>query len=152
MKEMVSSKNPGIKTNEILIVDDNPKNLQVLGKLLQENQYKTEFAIDGETALRWMNKKIFDLILLDINMPGLSGFEVCSRIRENDKLKKVPVIFLSAETERESILKGFELGAQDYITKPFDSRELLVRVKTHLSLKDSLEELEYLNNTLEEKV
>jgi two-component system sensor histidine kinase/response regulator len=85
-------------------------------------------------------------------MPGMTGFEVCTKIRSNPDLNNVPVIFLSAETERESILKGFELGAQDYLTKPFDSRELLVRVKTHLVLKDSLEKLEKLNKSLEEKV
>jgi two-component system sensor histidine kinase/response regulator len=116
--------------SKILIVDDNPKNLQLLGKVLQE----------------------FDLILLDINMPGLDGFEVCSLIRSNPEMNNVPVIFLTASVERESILKGFDLGAQDYITKPFDSRELLVRVRTQLVLKESLEKLEKFNKILEEKV
>lgn len=136
----------------ILIVDDNPHNLQVLGKLLQENKYEIEFATNGKAALEWLKAKQFDLILLDINMPGMTGFEVCTKIRSNPDLNNIPVIFLSAETERESILKGFELGAQDYLTKPFDSRELLVRVRTHLVLKDSLEKLEKLNKSLEEKV
>ena len=136
----------------ILIVDDNPHNIQVLGKLLQENRYEIEFATNGEAALEWLNTRQFDLILLDINMPGMNGFEVCRKIRSNPDMNNVPVIFLSADTERESILKGFELGAQDYITKPFDSRELLVRVRTHLVLKDSLEKLEKLNRSLEEKV
>jgi two-component system sensor histidine kinase/response regulator len=136
----------------ILIVDDNAHNLQVLGKLLQESRYEIEFATNGKAALEWLNTRQFDLILLDINMPGMTGFEVCTKIRSNPELNNVPVIFLSAETERESILKGFELGAQDYLTKPFDSRELLVRVKTHLVLKDSLEKLEKLNKSLEEKV
>jgi two-component system sensor histidine kinase/response regulator len=136
----------------ILIVDDNSHNLQVLGKLLLESRYEIEFATNGEAALDWLNARKFDLILLDINMPGMSGFEVCTRIRSNSDLNNIPVIFLSAESERENILKGFELGAQDYITKPFDSRELLVRVRTHLVLKDSLEKLESLNRSLEEKV
>jgi two-component system sensor histidine kinase/response regulator len=136
----------------ILIIDDNPQNLQVLGKLLQESKYEIEFATNGEAALEWLNTRQFDLILLDINMPGMNGFEVCRKIRLNPDMNNVPVIFLSAESERESILKGFELGAQDYITKPFDSRELLVRVRTHLALKDSLEKLEKLNKSLEEKV
>jgi two-component system sensor histidine kinase/response regulator len=136
----------------ILIVDDNSHNLQVLGKLLLESRYEIEFATNGEAALDWLNARKFDLILLDINMPGMSGFEVCTRIRSNPDLNNIPVIFLSAESERENILKGFELGAQDYITKPFDSRELLVRVRTHLVLKDSLEKLESLNRSLEEKV
>jgi two-component system sensor histidine kinase/response regulator len=85
-------------------------------------------------------------------MPGMDGFDVCRKIRSNPDLKNVPVIFLSSDTERESILNGFELGAQDYLTKPFDSRELLVRVRTHLALKESLEKLEKVNKSLEEKV
>jgi two-component system, sensor histidine kinase and response regulator len=136
----------------ILIIDDNPQNLHVLAKILQENHYKIEFATNGEAALVWLNDKKFDLILLDINMPGMNGFEVCVKIRSDSAMKNVPVIFLSADTDRESILKGFELGAQDYVTKPFDSRELLARVRTHLALKDSLEKLESLNSSLEEKV
>lgn len=139
-------------SSAILIVDDNPQNLQVLGKVLKDNKYEIEFAISGDAALDWLNTRQFDLILLDINMPGMNGFEVCRKIRSNPVLNNVPVIFLSAESERESILKGFEFGAQDYITKPFDSRELLVRVRTHLILKNSLEKLEELNKTLEEKV
>lgn len=136
----------------ILIVDDNPQNLQVLAKLLQENKYEIEFATNGAAALDWLIARQFDLILLDINMPGMTGFEVCSKIRSNPVMNNVPVIFISADTDRESLLKGFELGAQDYITKPFDSRELLVRVRTHLSLKESLENLATINELLEEKV
>jgi two-component system sensor histidine kinase/response regulator len=136
----------------ILIVDDNPQNLHVLAKILKENNYQIEFAISGEAALKWFKDKKFDLILLDINMPGMNGFEVCMKIRSNPEMNNVPVIFLSADTDRESILKGFELGAQDYVTKPFDSRELLSRVRTHLALKVSLEKLESLNSSLEEKV
>lgn len=138
--------------SRILIVDDNPQNLQVLGRLLQEKNYEIEFATNGKAALEWLESQQFDLILLDINMPEMDGFEVCQEIRKNEKLNKVPVIFLSADSDRESILKGFELGAQDYVTKPFDSRELIVRVKTHLSLKNSLEKLESVNRVLEEKV
>jgi two-component system, sensor histidine kinase and response regulator len=142
----------GDSIKSILIVDDNPQNLQVLGKMLLDNQYKIEFAINGQSALDWIESTQFDLILLDINMPGLNGFEVCRIIRTKSRFDNIPVIFLSADTDRESILKGFELGAQDYITKPFDSRELLVRVKTHLRLKDSVEKLENLNKHLEQKV
>jgi len=136
----------------ILIVDDNPQNLQVLGKILQENKFEIEFAINGEGALVWLKKRQFDLILLDINMPGMNGFEVCMKVRSNPVMNNVPVIFVSADTDRENILKGFEFGAQDFVTKPFDSRELLARVRTHLTLKYSLEKLENLNKSLEEKV
>jgi two-component system sensor histidine kinase/response regulator len=139
-------------SKSILIVDDNPFNLQLLGKVLNGYGYEIEFAMNGEAALEWLNTAKFDLILLDINMPGMNGFEVCRKIRSNPLFNNMPVIFLSAESDRESILKGFELGAQDYLSKPFDSRELLVRVRTHLVLKDSLEKLEKLNKLLEEKV
>ena len=136
----------------ILIVDDNPQNLQVLGKILMENNYKIEFSTNGEAALKWLETRHFDLVLLDINMPGMDGFEVCRRIRLKEEMNNIPVIFLSADSDRISILKGFEFGAQDYVTKPFDSRELLVRVNTHIKLKDSLEKLEKFNKSLEEKV
>lgn len=136
----------------ILIVDDNPKNLQLLGKSFQKNKYKIEFATNGESALEWLDTSQFDLILLDINMPGMNGFEVCRKIRSNPVLNNVPIIFLTAEVDRESILKGFDIGGQDYITKPFDRRELLERVKTQMALKESLNKLEIFNKSLEEKV
>jgi two-component system, sensor histidine kinase and response regulator len=136
----------------ILLVDDNPQNLQVLGKLLQEEKYKIEFAVNGESTLEWLKNKQFDLILLDLNMPGMNGFEVCKRIRCDKEMHELPIIFLSAEAERESILKGFEVGAQDYVTKPFDSRELLARVKTQLDLKSKTEKLEKINEWLGKKI
>jgi two-component system sensor histidine kinase/response regulator len=137
----------------ILLVDDNPQNLQVLGKLLQEEKYEIEFAVNGEATFEWLKNRQFDLILLDLNMPGMNGFEVCKRIRsEEDGKYEVPIIFLSAESERESILKGFEVGAQDYVTKPFDTRELLARVKTQLDLKSKTEKLEKINEWLGKKI
>jgi two-component system, sensor histidine kinase and response regulator len=149
---MSNQKNMESQPSAILIVDDNPQNLQVLGTILRDNNYKIEFSISGEAALKWLDSRHFDLILLDINMPGMGGFEVCRKLRSNPEMDNVPIIFLSADTDRESILKGFELGAQDYVTKPFDSRELLVRVRTQLKLKDSLEKLEKFNKSLEDKV
>ena len=86
----------------ILIVDDNPQNLQVLGNLLLEEKYEIEFAVNGEATLDWLKNRQFDLILLDINMPGMNGFEVCKRIRSDKDMCEVPIIFLSAESERES--------------------------------------------------
>jgi two-component system, sensor histidine kinase and response regulator len=149
---MENSKTRTPVVSSILIVDDNPQNLQVLGKLLQDMNYEIEFAINGIAALDWLNSKQFDLVLLDINMPEMDGFEVCRRIRTEERFNNLPIVFLSADNDRESILKGFELGGQDYVTKPFDSRELIVRVKTHISLKESLGKLEKLNKSLEEKV
>ena len=136
----------------ILLVDDNPQNLQVLGKLLQEEKYEIEFAVNGESTLEWLKNRRFDLILLDLNMPGMNGFEVCKRIRSDNGMCGIPIIFLSAESERESILKGFEVGAQDYVTKPFDTRELLARVKTQLDLKSKTEKLEKINEWLGKKI
>lgn len=136
----------------ILIVDDNPQNLQVLGNLLQAGKYDIEFALNGEATLEWLKNKQFDLILLDINMPGMNGFEICKKIRSNKKTLEIPIIFLSAESERGSILKGFEVGAQDFVIKPFDSRELLARVKTQLDLKSKTEKLEKINEWLGKKI
>jgi two-component system, sensor histidine kinase and response regulator len=136
----------------ILIVDDNPHNLKVLGKLLQAEKYEIEFALNGLATLEWLKNREFDLILLDLNMPGMNGFEVCKRIRSDKTICDIPIIFLSAESERESILKGFEVGAQDFVIKPFDSRELLARVKTQLDLKSKTEKLEKVNEWLGKKI
>ena len=136
----------------ILMVDDNPKNLQLLGSTLRNDGYQLEFATSGPTALAWVDKKQFDLILLDIMMPDMSGFEVCAQLRKNKKMDDVPVIFLTAKTEKESIVQGFKLGAQDYVTKPFDTSELLARVRTHLELRYNKEQLKNINLILEDKV
>lgn len=137
---------------QILMVDDNPKNLQLLGATLRNEGYMLEFAINGQTALNWLSKKAFDLILLDIMMPEISGFEVAAEIRKNPKLLDVPIIFLTAKADRESILHGFRLGAQDYIAKPFDAAELLARVRTQLELRHHRKLLLELNKNLEQKV
>jgi len=90
----------------ILMVDDNPKNLQLLGNTLRNEGYQLEFATNGPTALAWLEKKNFDLVLLDIMMPEMSGFEVCERIRSNPNNSDLPVIFLTAKNRKESILQG----------------------------------------------
>jgi two-component system sensor histidine kinase/response regulator len=141
-----------LQDSSILIVDDNSKNLQVLGKMLQQENCMVEFALNGETALEWVKNKSFDLILLDIMMPGMNGLKVCEKIRTNKIYQDVPIIFLSAETDKSIILEGLELGAQDYVTKPFDANELLARVKTQIELKLSKERLKKVNHWLEEKV
>ncbi|MEE4197052.1 MAG: response regulator [Bacteroidales bacterium] len=137
---------------KILIVDDNPKNLQVLGNLLEKKSYNVEYALSGQEALEWIHSEQFDLILLDIMMPEMDGYEVCKRIREEDQYRDIPIIFLTAKTDKESIVKGFELNAQDYVSKPFDSAELLARINTHLELKDSRDKLKDVNQWLEHKV
>lgn len=125
----------------VLVVDDNVKNLQVLGGFLQNEGMLVEFALDGLSALDWVLKKKFDLVLLDIMMPGIDGYEVCSRIKENLVLKEIPVIFLTAKTDSDSIVKGFECGAVDYVTKPFIRSELLARVHTQIEIKRSKDKL-----------
>ncbi|HAN19472.1 MAG: hypothetical protein A2X13_02240 [Bacteroidetes bacterium GWC2_33_15] len=137
---------------KLLIVDDNPQNLQVLGNLLEKNNYLVEYAQSGSEALEWIKTEMFDLILLDIMMPGMDGFEVCREIRKNKDFDDVPVIFLTAKTDKYSVVKGFELNAQDYISKPFDTTELTARIKTHIELKSSKDKLKNVNTWLEEKV
>ncbi len=119
----------------ILIVDDEPKNIQLLGNLLKEKDYDVEFAMDGTKALEWIENKHFDLILLDIMMPGMDGYDVCKKIKSDHEKKHIPVIFLTAKTETEDIVRGFEVGGADYITKPFKAPELLARVKVHVEMK-----------------
>ena len=137
---------------DILIVDDNPKNLQLLGSTLREVDYNVEAALNGKEALEWMDEKAFDLVLLDVMMPEMDGFQVCEIIRQNNQLDNLPILFLTAKTDKESILVGFKTGAQDYITKPFETGELLARVKTHLELRRSKELLKETNQLLEERV
>lgn len=136
----------------ILIVDDIPRNIQVLGNILRNQSYQMGFATDGEQALKMLEKHQFDLILLDVMMPGIDGYEVCKRIRECEETKDIPVIFLTAKVEKESIVKGFKIGAQDYLTKPFNADELLARVSTQLELSNKRKQLADLNQHLEEKV
>jgi phosphoserine phosphatase RsbU/P len=125
----------------ILIVDDNPKNLQVLGSYLQLEGYLVEFAINGKTALDWTSKTEFDLILLDIMMPGMDGFEVCKIIKSNSLNQKTPIIFLTAKIDTESIVVAFDLGAVDYVLKPFNKKELIARVRTQIEIKRSRDEI-----------
>lgn len=136
---------------KILLVDDTPENIDTLGTLLKD--YKRQVALNGERALELARKEPKpDLILLDIMMPGIGGYEVCSRLKADKETSSIPVIFLTSKTDRESVLKGFDTGAQDYITKPFDSRELLARVKTQIEIIVNKKKLEKVNDWLEEQV
>ena len=119
----------------ILIVDDVPQDIQVIANIMQNEGYRMAFAQDGRTALKKVGEIIFDLILLDVVMPEMDGFDVCRILKESRNTMEIPVIFLTAKTEAEDIVHGFEAGAVDYVTKPFNSSELLVRVRTHVELK-----------------
>jgi len=124
------------KYNRILIVDDVVDNIRVAMNILKEDNYDLSFAHDGADALRLVGEdpQHFDLILLDIMMPGINGFEVCQKFKENAATREIPVIFLTARVDVDSVSQGFHVGGVDYITKPFHANELLARVKTHLEL------------------
>lgn len=129
---------------KILIVDDNPSNIDILLELLHD--FDVRAALDGHSALEAISEELPDLILLDVVMPGIDGYEVCRQLKADARTKSIPVIFLSASADEASIIKGFELGGVDYIKKPYLSLEVLVRVKTHLKLKMTLQYLEHLAN------
>ncbi|MCC7262464.1 MAG: response regulator [Candidatus Latescibacteria bacterium] len=118
----------------LLIVDDTPQNLQVLGGILREQGYKLSVAQSGAQALEVARRVLPELILLDVMMPEMDGFEVCQHLKADPATAEIPVIFLTAKTEAEDVVRGFELGAVDYVTKPFNPPELLKRVQTHLEL------------------
>jgi len=138
-----------ITKHNILIVDDNTKNIQLAANVLKSTQlYNIFFSTSGEQAIEQLQLRKYSLILLDINMPGLSGYETASIIKKDTTFKNIPIIFLSANANQENIRKGFEHGGEDYITKPFDELELLHRVKTHVDLHEAKEKLrEEVNET-----
>jgi serine phosphatase RsbU (regulator of sigma subunit) len=125
----------------VLLVDDAKDNINVLVQALK-NEYQLGFALNGEAALSYAQKNKPDIILLDIMMPGLDGYEVCRRLKSDRRTSGIPVIFLSAKDEVKSKADGFDAGAVDYITKPFEIVEVKARVKTHLALKLARQELE----------
>ena len=121
--------------SSILVVDDNPQITQLIECILSDENYMVQTATNGHQVLKNKDLKSFDLIILDINMPGLSGYEICEVLQDSFDTKDIPIIFLTAQSMPEDKVKGFDCGATDYITKPFNSMELLVRVKTHIQLK-----------------
>ncbi len=136
---------------QILLVDDNPTNLQVLYKTLDGTGYTLLAAKDGETALSIARKARPSLILLDIMMPGMDGFEVCKRLKADDSTAHIAIIFLSALTDTEAKVHGFSLGAVDYISKPFQADEVLARVRTHIKIHRLERELSRRNDELEDE-
>lgn len=143
--------NRSISDSKILIVDDTEANIEILIEALGE-QYDLSVAIDGCSALDSLKYEKPDLVLLDIMMQGMSGYEVCEKIKQNSDTKDIPVIFLSAITDVEGKTKGFDVGGVDYITKPFEIREVQARVKTHLALIHANRKLVHQNEHLETEV
>ena len=121
-------------TSRILLIEDTPANIQAISAILKEQGYQISVATNGQQGLDLLARVRPDLILLDIMMPGIDGFETCRRIKASTAWREIPIIFLTAKTETADIVKGFEVGAVDYVAKPFNAHELLARVRTHLAL------------------
>jgi len=129
-------------TGFILIVDDNPTNLSVLCEALNSEGFRFRVAVDGESAIAQVERNQPELILLDVQMPGIDGFETCRRLKTNPVTQNIPIIFTTALADTDSKTKGFSLGAVDYIPKPFAQEEVIARVRVHLQLKQLTESLE----------
>jgi DNA-binding response OmpR family regulator len=137
---------------KILTVDDVPANLDVLSQALESDGYNVLVATSGEVALQVAKQTSPDLILLDVMMPGIDGFETCRRLKADPETAGTPVIFLTARNELEGVLEGFQAGGVDYMSKPFQKEEVLIRIRTHLERDRLARELEDLNAHLEQKV
>jgi PAS domain S-box-containing protein len=140
------------KTGDILIVDDEPASLEILSEILSLEGYRVQPAKNGQMALKTIRKSLPDLVLLDIMMPGLTGFDVCHKLKTNDRTKDIPVIFISALQIAPEKVRAFEAGAVDYITKPFHVPEVLARVNTHITLRRTQIELAVQNQQLEAEI
>jgi diguanylate cyclase (GGDEF)-like protein len=136
----------------ILVVDDVTKNLQLVMEILEQIGYETTFATGGKKALERVETVKPDLILLDLMMPDMGGLEVCEILKADPRYQKIPIIFLTASNEQESLIDAFAKGAVDYVTKPFHSAELLARVRTHLELKQARDDLHEAYEILEHLV
>ena len=140
-----------VQPGTILIVDDNPTNLGVLFNALNQANFKVLVAEDGERALGQIDRTKPDVILLDVLMPGIDGFETCRRLKASDAANDIPVIFMTALSDTVDKIKGFEAGGVDYITKPLQHEEVLARVKAHLMIRQLQQQLEERNELLNEK-
>jgi len=149
---MSEDNKPASAPEDILVVDDTPANLRLLSELLTQHGYRVRPATDGALALKSVAARAPDLILLDVNMPGMDGYEVCRRLKADEKISRIPVIFISAFGDTRQKVTGFEAGGLDYITKPFEAEEVLARVKTHLRLRKAEEALRNAHDTLELRV
>jgi len=129
------------RRNTILVIDDNKMNIGILINTLKLDGFKTVTARSGAMGIRRAEFSEPDLILLDVMMPGIDGFETCRRLRADDRTKDIPVIFMTALTDVKDKLRGFEVGAVDYVTKPFEEAEVLARVKMHLALRNTQKQL-----------
>lgn len=134
----------------ILVVEDNATNMRLLIELLLDDGYQVEAAVNGLEALEMTEAILPDLVLLDVMMPGLNGYEVCEKLQENPETQGIPIIFVTAIAQVADKIRAFELGAVDYITKPFNTREVMVRLKGHLIRRSQHQYLEQKISTLEQ--
>jgi signal transduction histidine kinase len=141
-----------LRNQTILIVDDNPANLELLANYLITHDFEIMMASNGEKALQRVQYKRPDIILLDVMMPGMDGFEICRRLKADEATKDIPVIFMTALAEVKNKVRGFEVGGVDYIVKPFQYEEILVRITTHLQIQDLTRQLKKSNEDLEIRI
>ena len=132
----------------IMIVDDQPENVKLLIAYLKKSGFRISVAQSGEEAIKRVKRVMPDLVLLDVKLPGIDGFETCRRLKANETTKEIPVIFLTALADAIDKVKGIEAGGADYVTKPFEGLELLARIKTHLELSRYRKKLEQTNQEL----
>ena len=142
----------GEKRGTILIVDDTPLNLEVLQDILSAAGFELLIAVNGESAIRQAEYATPDMILLDVMMPGIDGFETCRRLKELEATREIPIIFMTALSETSHKVRGFEMGGVDYVTKPLQHEEVMARLNTHLKLRNLQRELQLMNEELEQRV
>lgn len=133
---------------KIVVLDDNNQNLKLISDVLEDVGYDVSLCLTSYQLLDYLEEELPDIIILDIMMPDMNGFEVCKRIKAIERLKDIPIIFLSAKTETVDIVYGLEIGGVDYVTKPFRPIELIARIKTHLEIKTIRDELKEKNMEL----
>ncbi|HLO48219.1 MAG TPA: diguanylate cyclase [Kamptonema sp.] len=136
----------------IIIVDDRPDNLRLLGKILESQGYIVRKSLNGRMALEGVRRSPSDLILLDINMPDMNGYEICQQLKASEATAQIPIVFISALERLEDKVKAFEIGGVDYITKPFQEQEVLMRVKNQLLIQQQRELLSKQNQRLEQEI
>jgi len=136
----------------VLLVDDAPQNIQVLGNILKDQGYSFALTTSGQETYSLLSRKLPDIILLDIMLPDEDGFSICRKIKGNPKTAHIPIIFLSAKHDIKDKIRGFELGASDYITKPFEDIEVIERVNNHLQAKLDRDKIQKYNSELEQMV
>ena len=133
--------------SKILIVDDIPKNIQMAMNILKNEGYKMFYAKSGEMTLKLVKEHDFDLILLDIMMPDMNGFEVCTKLKNKEKTKNIPIIFLSGKDSSQDVEQAYECGGIDYVVKPFVTIELITKANSYVRLKQLEDKFELLKDT-----